>query len=75
MRPAGLWQKVDLVPETGSTNSDAAQAARDGAAEGLVIVAESQRAGRGRLACGDRRRRVHARIFAWRPDAPTAAIP
>lgn len=35
--------------ETDSTNDLAAQAGRDGLAEGLVIFAESQRAGRGRL--------------------------
>jgi BirA family biotin operon repressor/biotin-[acetyl-CoA-carboxylase] ligase len=35
--------------ETGSTNVDVAAAARAGAAEGLVVVAERQTAGRGRL--------------------------
>lgn len=34
---------------TGSTNADAAAAARDGAVEGTVVVAEEQSAGRGRL--------------------------
>ena len=38
-----------MVAETGSTNADLAQAARDGAGEGAVLIAESQRAGRGRL--------------------------
>lgn len=41
--------RVEVVAETGSTNADAAAATRDGAAEGLVVVAEAQTAGRGRL--------------------------
>ncbi|NUR31287.1 MAG: biotin--[acetyl-CoA-carboxylase] ligase [Catenulispora sp.] len=49
VRPGGLWRRVDIVAETGSTNADLAAAARDGAAEGLVLVAEAQTAGRGRL--------------------------
>ncbi len=40
---------VRRVAETESTNADVAAAARDGAAEGLVIVAGHQTAGRGRL--------------------------
>ncbi|MEV6298166.1 biotin--[acetyl-CoA-carboxylase] ligase [Actinoplanes sp. NPDC051861] len=46
--PGALWSKLDVRAETGSTNADAAEAARQGAAEGLVVVAESQVAGRGR---------------------------
>ena len=41
---------VRWVATTGSTNSDAMAAARDGAAEGLVVVADHQSAGRGRQA-------------------------
>ena len=41
--------RVDRVPETGSTNADVAAAARAGAAEGLVVAADHQTAGRGRL--------------------------
>ena len=40
---------VRLVAETKSTNADVAAAAREGAPEGTVIVAEHQTAGRGRL--------------------------
>lgn len=40
---------VRRVAETKSTNADAAAAARDGAPEGTVIVADHQTAGRGRL--------------------------
>lgn len=38
-----------VVAETGSTNADVVAAARAGAAEGYVVVAEAQAAGRGRL--------------------------
>lgn len=45
----GLWRDVTVVPQTGSTNADLLEQARAGAAEGLVLVAEEQTAGRGRL--------------------------
>ncbi len=44
----GLWSAVEVKDETGSTNADVAEAARQGAAEGLVVIAERQTAGRGR---------------------------
>jgi BirA family transcriptional regulator, biotin operon repressor / biotin---[acetyl-CoA-carboxylase] ligase len=47
--PGGLWTRLDLRTETGSTNADAAAAAQAGEPEGLVVVAERQTAGRGRL--------------------------
>jgi BirA family transcriptional regulator, biotin operon repressor / biotin---[acetyl-CoA-carboxylase] ligase len=47
--PEALWREIRVVPETASTNTDLAAEARAGAAEGLVLVAESQTAGRGRL--------------------------
>lgn len=49
LRPGSLWSDVTVVQSTGSTNADLAQAARDGAGEGAVLIAESQFAGRGRL--------------------------
>ncbi|MFF5895039.1 biotin--[acetyl-CoA-carboxylase] ligase [Streptomyces argenteolus] len=50
LRPDGLWSSLDVVETTGSTNSDlAARAAGGGLAEGAVLVAEEQTAGRGRL--------------------------
>ncbi|MBB5117328.1 biotin--acetyl-CoA-carboxylase ligase [Streptomyces eurocidicus] len=50
LRPGGLWSSVEVVPRTGSTNSDlVASAAAGKAAEGAVLVAEEQSAGRGRL--------------------------
>ncbi|MDP9824222.1 biotin--[acetyl-CoA-carboxylase] ligase [Nocardioides massiliensis] len=48
-RGASLWRRVDLHEAAGSTNALAAAAARDGEAEGLVVVADHQTAGRGRL--------------------------
>jgi BirA family biotin operon repressor/biotin-[acetyl-CoA-carboxylase] ligase len=49
VREGGLWREVRVVTETGSTNEDLAAAARDGAVDGSVLVAEVQTAGRGRL--------------------------
>lgn len=39
---------VRWVPETGSTNTDVLELARQGEAEGIVVVADHQTAGRGR---------------------------
>ena len=41
-------QTIEHYESIGSTNDRAAQAARDGAAEGLVVLADTQTAGRGR---------------------------
>ena len=49
VRPGGLWREIRVTGETGSTNADLLHEARAGAAEGLVLVAETQTAGRGRL--------------------------
>jgi BirA family transcriptional regulator, biotin operon repressor / biotin---[acetyl-CoA-carboxylase] ligase len=49
VRPGGFWTELRLAQRTGSTNADVAAAARDGAPEGLVVVAEEQDDGRGRL--------------------------
>src|SRR3954447_2166367 len=46
---ASLWQRIDVVEETGSTNADLAAAARAGEPGGTVLVADHQSAGRGRL--------------------------
>jgi len=46
---AGLWREVRVVEETGSTNADLLAKARSGAGEGLVLVAEAQTSGRGRM--------------------------
>ncbi|GAA1686596.1 biotin--[acetyl-CoA-carboxylase] ligase [Glycomyces endophyticus] len=44
-----FWTRVDVVGVTGSTNADLAEAARLGAEEGRVLLAEEQVSGRGRL--------------------------
>ncbi|MFE2699893.1 biotin--[acetyl-CoA-carboxylase] ligase [Streptomyces mirabilis] len=50
IREGGLWGEVRIVPRTGSTNSDLVALATDEKAdEGVVLVAEEQNAGRGRL--------------------------
>ncbi|MBX9423266.1 MULTISPECIES: biotin--[acetyl-CoA-carboxylase] ligase [Streptomyces] len=46
--PDGLWTSLDVVPTTGSTNSDLAARA-DELPGGAVLVAEEQTSGRGRL--------------------------
>jgi BirA family biotin operon repressor/biotin-[acetyl-CoA-carboxylase] ligase len=47
--PDGGWRELVVVESTASTNGDLARQARDGAAPGLVLVAEHQTSGRGRL--------------------------
>jgi BirA family biotin operon repressor/biotin-[acetyl-CoA-carboxylase] ligase len=49
VRPGGFWRAVQVVEETGSTHDDLLSAARRGAAQGMVLVAEAQSAGRGRM--------------------------
>ncbi len=49
VRPGGLWREVSVMPRTGSTNADLVARAGGGAPEGLVLAAEEQAAGRGRL--------------------------
>jgi BirA family biotin operon repressor/biotin-[acetyl-CoA-carboxylase] ligase len=49
VRPGGLWRDFSVVAETGSTNQDLLAAARSGAVEGVVLAAEVQTAGRGRM--------------------------
>ena len=45
----GMWREIELVRRTGSTNADLLVRARQGAPEGLVLVAEEQTAARGRM--------------------------
>src|SRR5690606_16749974 len=49
LRPARLWRRVVVLAETDSTMAEVVKAAWDGEPEGLVVVAEHQRAGRGRI--------------------------
>ena len=46
---AGFWHDVRVVAETGSTNADLLAVAKTGAPEGVVLAADTQSAGRGRL--------------------------
>ena len=68
---------VEVVEEAGSTNELVGERARSGAAEGLVITAEHQTAGRGRL---DRTWETPARSaltfsLLLRPTVPTYSWP
>ncbi len=47
--PGRLWHDVRVVTETGSTNADLLAEARSGIPEGVVLAAEAQSAGRGRI--------------------------
>ncbi|MET8788417.1 biotin--[acetyl-CoA-carboxylase] ligase [Streptomyces sp. NPDC057746] len=50
VREGALWTRLEVVQRTGSTNTDLVALAASGkAAEGTVLVAEEQNAGRGRL--------------------------
>ena len=49
VRPGSLWRDVEVTGVTGSTNADLLVRAADGAQEGLVLAAEEQRTGRGRM--------------------------
>jgi len=49
IRPGGLWRAVDVLVSTGSTNADLLDRAAAGAPEGVVLAAEEQLAGRGRM--------------------------
>jgi len=48
--PGGDWAALEVVASTGSTNADLLAAARAGAADRTVLIAEHQDAGRGRHA-------------------------
>jgi len=49
VRHDGLFREVRVVAATGSTNADLAGLGREGAEPGVVLVAEHQQHGRGRL--------------------------
>jgi len=73
-RDGGLWRSLEVVESTGSTNAELLARATAGAAEGAVLVAEYQEAGRGRL---DRTWTSPPRAgltvsFLVRPDVPAA---
>lgn len=72
--PGGLWQDISVVAETGSTNADLAVRAQEGVPEGAVLLAEVQRAGRGRLGRGWAAPPRSALTFSMllRPGVPAA---
>jgi BirA family transcriptional regulator, biotin operon repressor / biotin---[acetyl-CoA-carboxylase] ligase len=49
LRPGGLWRDVEVEARTGSTNADLLARALNGEPEGVVLAAEEQSAGRGRM--------------------------
>jgi BirA family biotin operon repressor/biotin-[acetyl-CoA-carboxylase] ligase len=48
-RHGSLWREIQVLQQSPSTNAVVADRARGGAQEGLIVVAEHQTAGRGRL--------------------------
>ncbi len=68
---------VEVLDEVASTNAEAARRAHDGAPDGLVIAAEHQTAGRGRLDRTWQTPRGSAVVFSLllRPEAPTRSWP
>jgi BirA family transcriptional regulator, biotin operon repressor / biotin---[acetyl-CoA-carboxylase] ligase len=73
-REGGLWRSLEVVDRIGSTNAELLARAAADAAEGSVLVAEHQEAGRGRL---DRTWTSPPRSgltvsFLVRPDVPAA---
>lgn len=73
-RDSLLWRSLDVVAEVGSTNAALLTRAGDGEAEGVILVAEHQASGRGRL---DRTWISPPRAgitvsFLLRPDVPAA---
>lgn len=49
VRPGSFWRDISVLAETGSTNEDLLASARRGVPEGVVLAAEFQTAGRGRM--------------------------
>jgi BirA family biotin operon repressor/biotin-[acetyl-CoA-carboxylase] ligase len=76
VRPGGLWRRVRVVPEAGSTNTDLVGAAQGGAPGGIVLVTEHQTAGRGRLDRAFHTPPRAALTFSvlLRPDVPSARL-
>lgn len=63
-RPSTIWADIRVVSATGSTNTDVLEEAGAGAPEGLVIAAEEQTAGKGRLGRTWQARRGSALTFS-----------
>lgn len=74
---SSVWRELRVVDVITSTNDEVAEAARAGAGQGLVVIAEEQRAGRGRL---DRHWTAPPRSgllvsVLLRPDVAVSAVP
>jgi BirA family biotin operon repressor/biotin-[acetyl-CoA-carboxylase] ligase len=74
VRESSLWRSLEVVEEVGSTNAALVAGADEDAPEGMVLIAEHQVAGRGRL---DRVWTSPPRAgltvsFLLRPDVPAA---
>ena len=72
--PDGLWREIEVVPSTGSTNADLLARALAGEPEGVVLAAEEQTAGRGRMGRAWVSPPYAALTFSllMRPDVPPA---
>jgi BirA family biotin operon repressor/biotin-[acetyl-CoA-carboxylase] ligase len=86
---SGMWRRIDVVEETGSTNADLlARVASGDNVNGVVLVAEHQTAGRGRhgrqwfapprsqitLSVGVGAAEVPAQAWGWLPLATGVAV-
>jgi BirA family biotin operon repressor/biotin-[acetyl-CoA-carboxylase] ligase len=72
-----VWRDIRVVASTASTNADVAAQARSGAEAGLVLIAEEQSGGRGRLSrtwASPPRAGVYVSVLL-RPSPPTATWP
>ncbi|OOC55466.1 MULTISPECIES: biotin--[acetyl-CoA-carboxylase] ligase [Nocardiopsis] len=76
VRPGGMWHRIEVLPEAGSTNTELAGRARRGAPHGSVLVTEHQTSGRGRLGRGFSTPPRAALTFSLlvRPGVPTARL-
>src|SRR5215472_4664985 len=74
LRPDGLWREIEVVPRTGSTNADLLARALRGEPEGVLLAAEEQTAGRGRMGRAWVSPPYAALTFSllMRPDVPPA---